>query len=89
MRIKNVTNDFIHNTGIFMQKGFEGNKTQLIEREKQRFLDTNDSVNVWDLRDQCELVSTYKRENDNYNMSRALAILDAMCEIVNGKGVEV
>lgn len=72
-----------------MQKGFEGNKTQLIEREKKKFLESNDSVNVWDLRDQCDLVSTYNREKDNYNMSRALAILDAMIQIANKNGVTV
>ena len=72
-----------------MQKGFEGNKTALIEREKQKFLESNDYVNVWDLRDQCDLVSTYKRDKDNYNMSRSLAILDAMIEIANKSGVTV
>lgn len=95
--LKNVTKDFINNTGIFMQIGFEGNKTELIEKEAQRKLDRLQFIRIDDMIEACKKAKNQKmlrsdsrlngKDFDAYRHDVAMCYLRKIIERANEEGL--
>ena len=88
MELKNVTKDFINNTGIFMQKGFYGNKTEMIDKAAQDYANRLDCVDIWAIQECIDRIIQYSRDKDTYNEDRWRANLNYVVERAAKEGVK-
>lgn len=71
-----------------MQAGFEGNKTQLIDREAKKYADSLEFVDIYDLLKCIENIISYDVDNDAYNRDRWRSKLNYVIERAAKEGVK-
>lgn len=71
-----------------MQKGFEGNKTQMIEMAAKQYAARLECVTISDLQSLIDRIDSYEKDNDVYNADLNRCRLNHVIERAAKEGVK-